>query len=248
MPRITIVGVSIDVINKEELERSIIASVQAGRKAVYAYVNVHALNLSQKDENFRRFFNEADTVYCDGEGVRLGAWILGKKLPPRVALTYFIWDLCALCESTSASIYFLGASEDIVSRAVGVVKRKYPRLTIAGWHNGYFDKEGPESEQVIQRVNDARPDLLFVGFGMPSQEHWIQRNVDRLDAKVILPCGSMIDFTAGVKSLAPAWMADHGLEWVHRLIQEPARLWRRYLMGNPAFLLRVMAQWARDRG
>ena len=247
MPKVTVVGVDIDIIDKEGLQHSIMACVRDARKAVFAYVNVHALNLTQTDSDFKRFLNAADTVYCDGEGVRLGAWILGTKLPPRVALTYFIWDICASCERAGASVFFLGASEEIARRAVDVLRSRYPRLNIAGWHNGYFSKEGPESDRVVELVNNARPNLLFVGFGMPSQEHWIQRNLDRLTANVILPCGSMIDFTAGVKSLAPVWMAGHGLEWLHRLLQEPGRLWRRYLMGNPAFLFRVMVQKAKGQ-
>lgn len=242
MHNLIVNNVRVDAITKEDLEASIIQSVVKRRKDVYAYVNVHAINLAQHDTAFRKFLNDASVVYCDGEGVRLGGLILGSKLPPRIALTYFVWDLCASCEKQGMSVFFLGASVETVNRAVDIVKRKYPRLGVQGWHHGYFNKEGTESDQVIKLINGVKPNILFVGFGMPVQEHWIAQNLARLETNVILPCGSMIDYAAGQKNLSPVWMSDHGLEWLHRLVEEPTRLWRRYLLGNPLFLGRVLRQ------
>jgi len=96
---------------------------------------------------------------------------------------------------------------------------------------------------VLASIRSANPDLLFVGFGMPLQGEWIQTNLADLAVPAILPCGSMIEYASGRKALAPAWMSNHGLEWLFRLIQEPRRLWKRYLLGNPLFFLRVVRQW-----
>ena len=105
-----------------------------------------------------------------------------------------------------------------------------------------FEKHGMESEAVVRQVNESGADILFVGFGMPLQEYWIAENASKLKVHAILPCGSMIDYAAGTRHLTPRWMADHGLEWLYRLIQEPSRLWTRYLIGNPLFVLRVLQQ------
>ena len=135
----------------------------------------------------------------------------------------------------------LGSKQEILEDAVTRVRQRYPGIKVAGHHHGYFPKTGEESDRVVEHIRKASPDILFVGFGMPLQEEWIEANLDRLEARAILPCGSMIDYVAGRKGLAPSWMSNHGMEWLYRLFQEPGRLWKRYLLGNPLFFIRVIA-------
>ena len=245
MPRVTVARVGVDVIDRETLHASIRNFVDGGAHAVLAYANIHAVNIAWTDTVFAGFLKRAAIVYCDGEGVRLGARLLGTRLPPRVVLTYWIWDLCELCERQGYSMFFLGSTEETVDLAITEIRRRHPALQIAGHHHGYFAKHGAENEQVLEMIRASGPDLLFVGFGMPAQEHWIAENAGRIAARVVLPCGSMIDYVAGKKRAAPAWMANHGMEWLFRLLQEPARLWRRYLVGNMVFFWRVLRQRAR---
>lgn len=245
MPRTRVAGVGVDIVSRELLQSSIEGFVDQRRQAVVAYVNIHAVNVAWDDRVFARFLEGAALAYCDGEGVRLGARLLGTRLPPRVVLTYWIWDLCRLCEQRGFSMYFLGSTAETVVRAVDEIRRRHPSLRIAGWHHGYFEKRGPENEKVLETIRESRPDLLFVGFGMPAQEHWIGENAERIAAIVILPCGSMIEYVAGMKRAAPAWMANHGMEWLFRLLQEPARLWKRYLVGNFLFFWRALRRPAR---
>ena len=242
MSKVDILGVQVDVIDTDGLHRAITESVRRGRKDIYAYVNVHAINVARKDDRFRDFLNRSHVVYCDGEGVRLGAKVLGYSLPPRVVLTYWIWELCALFEKEKFTVFFLGSTEQYVDEAVERVRRRFPNINIVGSHHGYFEKKGIESDAVVDLVNRVKPNALIVGFGMPTQEFWIQDNLERLEVNVILPAGSMINYTAGRKGLAPKWMADHGMEWIYRLFQEPRRLWKRYLIGNPSFLLKTIFQ------
>ena len=242
MPKIDILGVHVDVIDRVGLYREIDESISHHGKKVLAYANVNALNIAGRDEKFREFLNRRSVVYCDGEGVRLGAQILGRKLPPRIVLTYWIWELCPLMEKNGYTMYLLGSPEQVVNKAVANLKSRFPRLVIAGWHHGYFQKSGPESDAVVDMINRIKPNLLFVGFGMPMQEHWIADNLARLKANVLLPAGSMIDYAAGMKGIAPSWMSGHGMEWLYRLFEEPDRLWKRYLVGNPIFLVRVLLQ------
>jgi N-acetylglucosaminyldiphosphoundecaprenol N-acetyl-beta-D-mannosaminyltransferase len=247
MPKARILGVELDVIDKDGLHRAIASSVAEGRGDVYAYANIHAINLAQQLPRFKSFMNSVRVVYCDGEGVRLGARILGVLLPPRVVLTYWAWELCAFCAGKGFSMFFLGSSDQVIGLAVDRARRRFPKLNIAGWHHGYFEKSGPENDAIVARMNAADPDILLVGFGMPMQEYWIDENRARLRVRVIFPAGSLFDYMSGTKSIAPDWMANHGLEWVYRLFQEPGRLWKRYLIGNPAFFLRVLSQAVHKR-
>jgi N-acetylglucosaminyldiphosphoundecaprenol N-acetyl-beta-D-mannosaminyltransferase len=242
MDKVRILGVGIDAIEQYALEEAVVDSVRQRRKDVYAYVNVHALNIAQHDDVFREFLNSAAITYCDGEGVRVGARFLGRMLPSRIVLTYWVWDLCRLCEREGFSMFLLGGEVESVERAVRQIKQQYRSLVISGFHHGFFDKWGAENTTVLRLIEQAHPDVLIVGFGMPLQESWIQRNLGALHARVILPAGSMIEYVAGKKKAAPRWMANHGMEWVYRLIQEPRRLWRRYLLGNPLFMARVLIQ------
>lgn len=241
MPRIRLPDVALDVLNREQLLLRIRSAVERKSREVFCYLNIHAVNIAHRDSRFRAFLARAATVYCDGEGVRAGARILGHRIPPRIVLTYFVWELCADAQARGYSIFLLGSPEDIVGEAVLRMQQRFPGIKIAGHHHGYFAKTGEESDRVVERIRASSPDLLFVGFGMPLQEEWIETNLDRLQAGAILPCGSMIDYVAGRKGLAPSWMSNHGMEWLFRLFQEPGRLWKRYLIGNPLFFCRVIA-------
>ncbi len=242
MDELRVLDVRVDDIDRSGLERSILSGVRNGQSRLFAYVNVHAVNLARTDARFREIINRASVAYCDGEGVRVAARMLGRDLPPRTVLTYWVWDLCRLMEREGLSVYFLGAHEPVVAKAAAVLRERFPGLKIAGWHHGYFRKEGEETKKVVEEINSASPDILFVGFGMPLQEYWIDENLGSLRAGVVLPSGSMIDYIAGEKRATPSWMANSGLEWLYRLLREPRRLWKRYLLGNPLFMLRVIAR------
>ncbi len=246
MHEVSVLGVRVGQLDRTALTASLLTAARAGECSMYSYLNVHALNLACADSRFRAILNGSAVTYCDGEGVRVGARILGTHLPPRTVLTYWIWDLCSLFQKEGVSVYFLGGATSVVDTAVEKIRSSFPRLRITGWHHGYFEKSGNESRTVVEQINKSAPDVLFVGFGMPMQEYWIEENRRTLRTGAVLPSGSMIDYIAGARAPAPSWMADHGLEWLFRFFREPRRLWRRYLFGNPLFLLRVIAQRIRS--
>jgi N-acetylglucosaminyldiphosphoundecaprenol N-acetyl-beta-D-mannosaminyltransferase len=237
-----ILGVRVDAVDKGELLVEIASLIEAGRREYLANVNINAINIAQHDPDFKKILNDSPLVYCDGEGVRLGARLLGVTLPPRIVLTYWIWELCAFAAEKGYSIFLLGGSPGAAEEAAAAMRRRFPGIRIVGAHHGYFNKEGEESNRVVDMIMTARPNILFVCFGMPLQEHWAHRNLERLTTNVVLFGGSTIEYASGRKKLAPSWMSGHGLEWLYRLLQEPSRLWRRYLIGNPIFVLQVMAQ------
>jgi N-acetylglucosaminyldiphosphoundecaprenol N-acetyl-beta-D-mannosaminyltransferase len=234
----------VDDVTVDMLHDTVEAMIVDKRSAIITYVNVNAMNLAHELPDFREFVNSANVVICDGVGVRLGIRILGHPFIQRIACADWIWQLAEFAEPRGYTFFFLGAGPNVAERAANALKDRFPGLRIVGVHHGYFDKTrgSPENEKVVQRINSAKPNILLVGFGMPLQERWLMENWDRLDVNVALTGGAVFDYVSGNLRRAPSWMTDHGMEWLGRLIIEPRRLWRRYLIGNPLFLWRVMQQ------
>jgi N-acetylglucosaminyldiphosphoundecaprenol N-acetyl-beta-D-mannosaminyltransferase len=206
------------------------------------YANVHVLNTACRDPELRLVLNQADLVYCDGSGVVLGARILGRHLPGRMTGADWIHDLCATCQKRGLSLYFLGGEPGIADRAATKLVEQYPSLKIVGTHHGHYDHQGLENEDVLATIDVLRPDIVLVGFGTPLQEKWIGCNSGRLETPVVWAVGALVDFVAGKTPRGPRWMLEHGLEWLYRLWVEPRRLWRRYVLGNPLFIWRVLKE------
>ena len=227
----------------EELLDRILAAIGSGRREIVTYANVHTLNLAVDDAAFRRFLERADVVFCDGYGVKWGARLLGGCIPERYTAPDFLPDLAARCGARGHSVFLLGARPGVAERAARRLARDAPGLR-AGAHHGYFDPtpDGDDNRAVVATINAFRPDLLLIGLGMRRQERWLAANWPALAATVAFPVGAAIDYLAGEVARPPRWITDRGLEWLGRLLVEPRRLWRRYLVGNPRFLWRVVLQ------
>ena len=119
---------------------------------------------------------------------------------------------------------------------------RYPDLRIAGCHHGYFARRSNEEDTLLSQIAQSAPDILFVGFGTPLQEHWVLDTYDRIEAKVVWPIGALVDYLSGRVSRCPQWMQCRGLEWLYRLALEPRRMFGRYVIGNPLFLARVLRE------
>lgn len=242
-----IFDIPIELGHPSELLQRITGWVASGERIKRVmYVNAHVLNRSAEDPALLSALAEADLVYCDGYGVRLAAKAMDVPIPHRMTGADWIWDLAALCEAKDMSIYLLGCEPGIAAQAAQRLRRAHPSLRMDGSHHGYFDLGSPHDERVVEDINRRRPDILLVGMGTPKQELWVQRNVDRLDVGVVWTVGALFDYVSGRVPRAPATLSDNGLEWIFRLAIEPQRMWRRYLVGNPVFLSRVLAQ-ARER-
>lgn len=239
-------GVGVDLIGREELEREIPRLVRlsrrTGRREMVLNVNVHCLNLAYRDPALRRVLDEAALVFCDGAGVALGARLLGLPAPQRITYADWTWSLAGLAAREGLSLYLLGSWPGVAEEAARRLRRRHPALRIAGTGHGYFDKT-PASEQneaVLDEISAVGPDLLVVGFGMPLQERWISANRHRLGPGVALAGGAAFDYVSGRARRGPRLLTDHGFEWLARLFLEPGRLWRRYLIGNPLFVARIL--------
>jgi N-acetylglucosaminyldiphosphoundecaprenol N-acetyl-beta-D-mannosaminyltransferase len=241
---VDILGVRVHTLRLDELLATIANIIATRQRAIIGYANIHALNLAYEVPWFRAFLNQSDIVFCDGFGVKWGARLLGARIPERFTAPDCMARLAASACQQDFSLFFFGARHGVAQKAAEILQAAAPGLRIAGVHHGYFDKTlgGAENKAVIRSINAARPALLIVGFGMPTQERWLMENWDRLEVNVALTAGAVFDHMTGEVTRAPAWMTDHGLEWLGRLAVEPRRLWRRYLIGNPLFLARVLRQ------
>lgn len=206
------------------------------------YTNAHVFNLAQQDEAFRDSLNGADLLICEGWGGRIGGVIAGARLPEQLATMDWMDQYLARLAAKSASVFLLG-DEPGVARACGEqMVRRHPDLRIAGSQHGFFDKGPVGSSAVIDQVNASGADVLFVGLGSPLQELWIDQHLDRLSPSLVLALGAMFRWYSGVEQRAPSWMRRIHLEWLHRLAHHPWRHFRRYVIGNPLFLVRCARQ------
>ena len=238
--RIDILGVGVDPLTVEGLYAEIWRLVRGGERGLVLNANAHCLNLCYEDPKLRDFLNGAEIVFCDGVGVMLAARILGRRIPARITYADWAWQLADFASTQGFSLYFLGARPGVARAAARRLKERYPDLEIAGVHHGYFDRS--QNEAVVEEINAAAPDILLVGLGMPLQEYWLMENGHRLDAGLALTGGAVFDYVSGRLRRGPRFLIGSGFEWLARLLVEPRRLWRRYLVGNPLFLLRVLRQ------
>jgi N-acetylglucosaminyldiphosphoundecaprenol N-acetyl-beta-D-mannosaminyltransferase len=212
----------------------------ARERSLMAFVNPDCLNIAYRDAAYRRILLDADRVLPDGIGIHIGCRMLGVALQANVNGTDLFPLLCARAERDGLGLFLLGARPGIADAVATNMQAQFPGLRIAGVQDGYFDPA--EEDAVIARINASGADILLVAFGVPRQETWLARHHERLSPAVRMGVGGLFDFYSGRIPRAPMWMREIGLEWSWRLIQEPGRMWRRYVIGNPLFLFRVWRQ------
>lgn len=241
-PWVSVLGVRVWDLNQAALIAAIQAHILAGEKALIAYLNAHALNLAQELAWFRECLNSAELTYCDGYGVILAARLQGLRLRYRHTPPDWIHALAEECARSGQAWFLLGGRPGVVQMAAATLQQRCPELQICGVQHGYFDKTpgSAENETVLKAIRSSCPRALLTGMGMPLQEAWLWKNWDRLPDCVVLPVGALFDYLSGRRRRSPAWMNAHGLEWLGRLIAEPRRLSRRYLLGNPLLVLRAL--------
>jgi exopolysaccharide biosynthesis WecB/TagA/CpsF family protein len=225
---------------------SIFDRVSDRRKAKYAFVNPDCLNKAYVDSTYTDSLNNMDCVFADGSGLQLAARVLGDRIKANVNGTDLFPLLCKQCADNGHSLFLLGAREGIASKVASNMKERFPGLTIAGFRNGYFSQD--EDADVVAQINSSGADIVLVAFGAPHQEAWMSKHREALLPPVVMGVGGLFDFFSGRISRSPKILQDMGLEWIWRLLQEPQRMWRRYIIGNPLFLYRVWSQSKQESG
>jgi N-acetylglucosaminyldiphosphoundecaprenol N-acetyl-beta-D-mannosaminyltransferase len=238
LKRATFLGVPLDPLTMDETIEHCRALVLSGRFAQHVVLNAGKCVLMEDEPDVRDIVKGCDLVNADGQGVVWAAKLLGLRVPERVAGIDLMGRLLALCEAQKWPVYFLGASDEVLSSFSAEVRRRHPGLPIAGFRNGYF---GPEEEPgIVGAIRDSQARVLLVGISSPMKERLLARNRERLGALLAMGVGGSFDVWAGKTTRAPMFMQRMGLEWFHRFAQEPRRMWRRYLIGNLRFMWIVL--------
>jgi N-acetylglucosaminyldiphosphoundecaprenol N-acetyl-beta-D-mannosaminyltransferase len=243
-----VLGCVVHAVTATDLTDLVECAIDSGESCIIANQNLHSLYLYQRDAKLREFFSKAKWIHADGMGVVLLGRATGAKVGRSERVTYVDW-LPLLLERVVDRrwrIFYLGSRPGVAEKGTAILRERFPGLRMSSDH-GYFDPAGEQNESVLRAIQKFSPDILLVGMGMPRQEHWIIDNLDRLGPMVVLPCGASIDYVSGEIPTPPRWAGRWGLEWLYRLLAEPRRLWRRYLI-EPWFLGHLLIlQWIRSR-
>jgi len=239
LPTSTLLGVRFHRVDRRGLLDFVAQRSRQGG-GVVANLNIHAMNLAWRDARYRQILNTADLVFIDGAGVMLGARVAGVATGERLTPADWIEDLLRICSTEQFGVYWLGDTDEVGSAFERKARAAFPALQFAGRHHGFFDHFGAEGEAVAEKIRQSGARVILVGMSMPLQEKWIARHQGALGETLCLAVGGLARIYTGNIRRGPRWMTDHGLEWLYRMAMQPRYTWRRYLLGNPLFLARVL--------
>ena len=240
-----LLGVHIDRDGLDSIGISALSAIEGRRSSiVFACANPHSLVVAQSDPSFQFALTQANLVVADGVGVSFMARLVGVQIGPRITGTdYFQAVLNALQQRGGGRVFFFGSSQRVLDLIAKRFAADFPALTLCGMYSppfGLWSEE--ENLRMVQLINDAKPDVLWVGMTAPKQEKWVQANCRQLRTPVIGSIGAVFDFYAGTYARAPQWICQIGFEWAYRFILEPRRMWQRNCVSAPKFFWLVLSK------
>jgi len=233
-----ILKVRYDNITFKEAIKKAISLVDANNKSNIFFVNIDCLYKAQSDNEYRNALTSASLILPDGIGLKLLTRIIGGRMKENCNGSDFSPIFMSKAVKRGYKIFFLGGKDNVAQKAADNMRKKIPGIQIVGTHEGYFNSE----EDVINKINDSLADILFVAMGVPLQEKWIARNRNKLNPKLCLGVGALFDYLSGTIKRAPKFIQIIKLEWLWRVIMEPKRLWKRYLVDDMKFFWLVLKQ------
>jgi len=245
--RATVISTHVDVLGWDAAIGRIAAWAEARESRYVCFSNVHSVVTAAFDTRFNHVLNDADMCTSDGAPVTWMLRELGARHQPRLNGPDLMWRYLALEASRGGKVYFYGSTPETLKLLKERVEESFPGLQVVGTYSPPFRPETlAEDEDDVRRINDSGAHVVFVGLGCPKQELWMAQHRGRVHA-VMMGVGAAFEFHAGVRVRAPQWMQVAGLEWLHRLVHDPQRLWRRYLFTNLPFLVMGIGQWISTR-
>ena len=216
--------------------------ISEGTFTQHVVVNVAKLVHMQKDKQLKVSVEACDIINIDGMGVVLGARFLGYDVHERVAGVDLFHELLQLSEDKEYPVFLLGATEEVVGKTAAKVREQHPKIKLAGFHHGYF---WDDEDSVVRQIKASGAKLLFVAITSPKKENFINKWQADLGVDFVMGVGGTFDVVAGKVTRAPLWMQKWGLEWFYRILQEPRRMWKRYLVTNSLFAWYLLkSKWA----
>lgn len=244
MENISIFGVNIDNITLEEATDIVEDFLVQDELKTICTPNTEIVMVAKDDKDLKSIINKSDLVIPDGIGLIYGSRIRKKPLKERVTGFDLSIKLLEIANEKGYRLFLLGGKEKVAKKAGMNILEKYPNVKLVGYHHGYFKgshigyEDHEEELNLINSINEAKPDIIFVGLGFPKQEIWIAKNKNRLDGKVIIGNGGTMDILSGDSKRAPEFFQKLGLEWLYRLIKEPSRIKRQMVL--PKFMLYIL--------
>jgi N-acetylglucosaminyldiphosphoundecaprenol N-acetyl-beta-D-mannosaminyltransferase len=230
MTRIPFLNSCVDALTLERTLEQIKKRIEDRQPTQHACLNAGKLLLMQTNPELRRIVEDCTIVSADGMAVVWTGRLFGHPIPERVTGIDLMNRLLQEAEHAGWSVYLLGAESEVVQQAAEKMKNRYPNLHMAGFRDGYF-LPGEEGD-VVERINASGADIVLVGMPSPRKEIFLSRHAEALRTPFRMGVGGSFDIWAGKTRRAPEWMQTAGLEWMYRLLQEPRRMWKRYLLGN----------------
>ncbi len=237
--KINLFGININEFEYDSLLKRIQDSVENNRQIKIAYINFNLLSMASNDTKLKSNLKKFDIIHPDGIGVNFSLkFIYGKqfRFPKMTGTDFYLKILEYLNTEWRYGIFLLGGADSLSSKHVNNFQNKYPNIKLAGVKT----RETVTDENLIHDINESKPSVLMIGLGSPAQENFVSEYYEKLNANVIITVGSGIDFMTGLLKRAPVWMQKANLEWVFRMFTEPTRLWKRYLIGIPLFIIRII--------
>lgn len=241
--QIDLLNVRVDRVDFSAVMGQVRKAIQLRRPRQFVTVNVDFIKLAKADPSFRRLINTSDVSVADGMPLLWAARLIGAPLPERITGTDLVLGCAQMAAEEGHRLFLLGAAPGVAELAGAELQRRFPGLTICGTYAPPFGTWAEnEDRHIVEYVQAARPDVLFVAFGAPRQDVWIREHMAELNVPVSIGIGGTLNFLAGKIRRAPQWMQDFGLEWLYRVAQEPGRLWKRYLLQDLPIFFQLLAQ------
>jgi len=242
--KVNVLGVGISVLDQDRAREFLFDAVRNSRRGYVAITNVHSVSEAQHDPELRDILNNALLATPDGMPLVWMGWLQGHRSIRRVYGPDLVLNLCEHSRKHGFSHFFYGGKPGLSSQLADVLQKRFPGLRVAGIFSPPFRPLNEDERNALaEQVAETRPDFFWVGIGMPKQEKFMAEYMSILPAaKIFIGVGAAFDFFTGRVKQAPRWMMRLGLEWLFRLFQEPKRLWRRYLIYNPLFIIRAAGQ------
>lgn len=233
--RYKILNTYVDALTMEETIQRVEKIIERGIPTQHVVINALKVNLMQTDCKLRKIINSLPLINADGISIIWAAKKLGIPVKERVTGIDLFLNLVKVAHEKGYKIYLFGAKEEVVKKVKRKFEKEYPGIRIVGCRNGYFSEE--DEMKIVADIAASGADIVFVAFSSPKKEYWINKYLEQMKVPFVMGVGGSFDVVAGVIERAPNWMQSHGLEWFYRFVQEPKRMWRRYIIGNAKFVL-----------